>query len=80
MSVQEAQCARPVPTQLADLLEERCSEVGFVADMLDISQQEKQDLSWRVRARVSCNPAGIDGDIWATTMITDGRSWQVSSG
>lgn len=46
MSVQEAQRARPVPTQPADLPEERCSEEDFVADMLDISPQEKQDLSW----------------------------------
>lgn len=40
------ECARPVPTQPADLPEERCSEEDFVADMLDISPQEKQDLSW----------------------------------
>lgn len=78
MSGHEAQHTRPVPTRLPGLLEERRSEVGSVANVLDILQQERQDPSWRARARVSCSPAGIGGDTWAATVVTKGRSWQVS--
>lgn len=46
MSGHEAQHTRPVPTRLPGLLEERRSEVGSVANVLDILQQERQDPSW----------------------------------